>query len=362
MPLAMQAKLLRVLQEREIERVGGSETIKVDARVVAATNRNLVAACEKGGVPRQSLRPPQRRCRSPSPPSARAATTSRRLARHFLDLAARANDRPHMEMTDAAVEALDELQLPRQRAGAPQRHRAARDPHPRTSQSARTTSTTSRHRRAAPRFRALPRRVSPSACSPTRPSGPSLQEAHRPPRRADGRRSRARSTSRGATSTRRRGRSGCEGTRGTRRGRRRGEPLALVSDPGPAPNPPNPTFPRDRKCAGLHSPTPRPPPARLRSRSVGSLLGQGAGRAEGRKDCGGFVVRQRISILRAATLSVPSSALPSFRTSCSLSPLSGRLLPLPSTRTLGRRDGHAPEPRTRCSGPRLCQKWRKPMN
>src|SRR5258706_14431184 len=48
MPLAMQAKLLRVLQEQEIERVGGSETIKVDVRVVAATNRNLEEACEKG--------------------------------------------------------------------------------------------------------------------------------------------------------------------------------------------------------------------------------------------------------------------------------------------------------------------------
>src|SRR5438105_11958008 len=46
MPMAMQAKLLRVLQEREIERVGGNETIKVDARVVAATNRDLVKACE----------------------------------------------------------------------------------------------------------------------------------------------------------------------------------------------------------------------------------------------------------------------------------------------------------------------------
>src|SRR6187549_884921 len=48
MPLGMQAKLLRVLQEREIERVGGHEVIKVDARVVAATNRDLEAACQKG--------------------------------------------------------------------------------------------------------------------------------------------------------------------------------------------------------------------------------------------------------------------------------------------------------------------------
>jgi len=41
MPLNMQAKILRVLQEREIERVGGRRPIKVDVRVMAATNRNL---------------------------------------------------------------------------------------------------------------------------------------------------------------------------------------------------------------------------------------------------------------------------------------------------------------------------------
>jgi DNA-binding NtrC family response regulator len=40
-PLELQAKLLRVLQEKEIERVGGSGPIKVDVRIVAATNRNL---------------------------------------------------------------------------------------------------------------------------------------------------------------------------------------------------------------------------------------------------------------------------------------------------------------------------------
>ena len=43
-----QAKLLRVLQEGEFERVGGSRTIKVDVRLVTATNRNLEAAVISG--------------------------------------------------------------------------------------------------------------------------------------------------------------------------------------------------------------------------------------------------------------------------------------------------------------------------
>jgi len=46
--LAMQAKLLRVLQEQEFERVGGSKTVKVDVRVIATTNRNLEESVEKG--------------------------------------------------------------------------------------------------------------------------------------------------------------------------------------------------------------------------------------------------------------------------------------------------------------------------
>jgi DNA-binding NtrC family response regulator len=47
-PPATQVKLLRVLQEREFERLGGTRTIKVDVRLVAATNRDLRAALEDG--------------------------------------------------------------------------------------------------------------------------------------------------------------------------------------------------------------------------------------------------------------------------------------------------------------------------
>ena len=47
-PGAIQVKLLRVLQEREFERLGGTRTLKVDVRLVAATNRDLRAALEQG--------------------------------------------------------------------------------------------------------------------------------------------------------------------------------------------------------------------------------------------------------------------------------------------------------------------------
>ena len=48
MPLSMQAKMLRVLQEKEFERVGGTKTIKLDLRIIAATNRDLEKMIEKG--------------------------------------------------------------------------------------------------------------------------------------------------------------------------------------------------------------------------------------------------------------------------------------------------------------------------
>jgi formate hydrogenlyase transcriptional activator len=48
MPLELQVKLLRALQEREIERIGGKGTIKIDVRIIAATNRDLEKEIEEG--------------------------------------------------------------------------------------------------------------------------------------------------------------------------------------------------------------------------------------------------------------------------------------------------------------------------
>ncbi|MBU0687634.1 MAG: sigma-54 dependent transcriptional regulator [Candidatus Margulisbacteria bacterium] len=48
LPFPMQAKLLRVIQEKEVERVGGSKLIPVDARIIAATNNNLKEMVSKG--------------------------------------------------------------------------------------------------------------------------------------------------------------------------------------------------------------------------------------------------------------------------------------------------------------------------
>jgi DNA-binding NtrC family response regulator len=105
MPLSMQAKLLRVLQEREIERVGGSETLRVDVRVVAATNKNLPEACENGTFradlyDRLNVVPlhlPPLRARRDDVPD---------LARHFVDQARQSHGRPGVSLDGEALEAL----------------------------------------------------------------------------------------------------------------------------------------------------------------------------------------------------------------------------------------------------------------
>jgi DNA-binding NtrC family response regulator len=111
MPLAMQAKLLRVLQEREIERVGGNETIKIDARVVAATNRDLIAACDTHAF-RADLYDRLNVLPLAIPPLRARREDIPVLTRHFLDLAARANDRRDMRIDDDALSVLASYSFP----------------------------------------------------------------------------------------------------------------------------------------------------------------------------------------------------------------------------------------------------------
>ena len=60
MDLGLQAKILRVLQEREVERLGSSRTISLDVRVIATSNRDLPEEVRAGALPRRSLLPAQR--------------------------------------------------------------------------------------------------------------------------------------------------------------------------------------------------------------------------------------------------------------------------------------------------------------
>jgi transcriptional regulator with GAF, ATPase, and Fis domain len=104
-PLAMQAKLLRVLQEQELERVGDTRTRKVNVRVIAASNRNLKKEVDEGRF-RQDLFyrlsvfpievPPLRERREDIAP----------LVAHFIRQSARRMNRPEPQLSKAAVDRL----------------------------------------------------------------------------------------------------------------------------------------------------------------------------------------------------------------------------------------------------------------
>jgi len=84
MPLALQAKLLRVLQEREIERVGGRKRIAIDVRVLAATNARLSEKITRGEF-REDLYYRLRVIEIALPPLRERREDIPRLARHFLE-------------------------------------------------------------------------------------------------------------------------------------------------------------------------------------------------------------------------------------------------------------------------------------
>src|SRR5438552_6987089 len=110
-PPSIQVKLLRVLQEREFERLGSNKTLHVDVRVIAATNQDLRAALEQGTF-REDLYyrlnvvpisiPPLRARREDIP----------FLAEHFVKALGAENGSPVQSITDAAIKKLTEYHWP----------------------------------------------------------------------------------------------------------------------------------------------------------------------------------------------------------------------------------------------------------
>ncbi len=110
-PPSIQVKLLRVLQEREFERLGGTRTLKVDVRLLAATNRDLRAALEQGAF-REDLYyrlnvvpvniPPLREHKEDIPD----------LVRHFLERFAREAGKSVPGVTPAAMKLLLDFHWP----------------------------------------------------------------------------------------------------------------------------------------------------------------------------------------------------------------------------------------------------------
>ncbi len=111
MDISLQAKILRVIQEKVLNRVGGNETVKINSRVIVATNKNLKEEVSKGtfredlyyrflGLPIQL--PPLRDRKSDIPI----------LAKHFITDFAKENQLPVLKITKEAVEKLSNYHFP----------------------------------------------------------------------------------------------------------------------------------------------------------------------------------------------------------------------------------------------------------
>jgi Nif-specific regulatory protein len=106
LPIDIQGKLLRFLQERTFERVGGRQTLKASVRVVCATHRDLERAVEEGRF-REDLYYRVRVVEIDLPPlRARGADEIEALALHFADMYSKRYGRPQPRFEPSALESM----------------------------------------------------------------------------------------------------------------------------------------------------------------------------------------------------------------------------------------------------------------
>jgi DNA-binding NtrC family response regulator len=111
MPMHLQMKLLRVLQEHEVERVGSSQKIKLNVRVISATNALLEEQVKKGHF-REDLYYRLNVIPILLPPLRDRREDIALLARHFLQKSCKEMDRPLMSLSPAAMTALESYDWP----------------------------------------------------------------------------------------------------------------------------------------------------------------------------------------------------------------------------------------------------------
>jgi len=105
LPILLQAKLLRALQENEIERVGGREPIRIDARIIATTNRDLKKAVQENQF-REDLFYRLNVIPIHIPPLRSRPKDLVMLAKHFVEVACMMNGVPTKELSQNAVNVL----------------------------------------------------------------------------------------------------------------------------------------------------------------------------------------------------------------------------------------------------------------
>ena len=125
--LGLQAKLLRVLQEKQFERLGENRTRRVDVRVVAATNRHLDEEVKAGRF-REDLFFRLNAVQISLPPLRERQEDIPMLARRFLDFFARQTRRPTPELSSSALGALLCLFLAGEYSGTAKCHGTGHDP------------------------------------------------------------------------------------------------------------------------------------------------------------------------------------------------------------------------------------------